>query len=218
MKSLEVFDRLLQHYGPQDWWPGESSLEIIVGAILTQNTAWKNVERAIENLRSANVLTVQAMRNLDHEELAELIRPAGYFNVKARRLRNFLEFLEEQYGSSLSDMFSTGLTQLRIELLGVNGIGPETADSILLDAGQLPSFVVDAYTGRVLKRHGWIHEDADYEAMKSLFERQLPRETALFNEFHALIVRLGKEHCQTRPQCDACPLADLLPLDGPRLK
>ena len=211
----EVYERLLAAFGPQRWWPGESPFEVLVGAVLVQNTAWMNVERAIANLREADVMEPKALYELGEAELAELIRPAGYFQVKARRLRNLLRLVVERYDGSLEAMFGTDLATLREELLGVSGIGPETADAILLYAGHLPSFVVDTYTHRVLARHGWIGYDADYHEIKDHFEASLPRDTALYNEYHALLVRLGKDYCRkTGPKCDACPLNDLLPPGG----
>lgn len=211
----ELFERLLAHYGPRAWWPGDTPLEIVVGAVLTQNTNWKNVERALSNLREADLLEFQALYALPVEELAELIRPAGYYQLKAGRLRRLLEFVAERYDGSLETMFSTNLDELREELLGVNGIGPETADSILLYAGGLPTFVVDAYTHRVMKRHGWIEFEADYHTLKEHFESSLERDPAVFNEFHALFVELGKEFCRKQPRCDGCPLREWLPEQGP---
>jgi endonuclease-3 related protein len=211
---LEIYEHLFAAYGPQHWWPGETPLEVLVGAVLTQNTAWKNVELAIANLREVGVLSPSALYALSPEELAELIRPAGYYRVKAARLRNLLRLVVEKYDGSLDAMFATGLEALREELLGVNGIGPETADAILLYAGNLPTFVIDAYTARVLKRHGWIEPEADYYAMKEHFESSLPRDVQLFNEYHALIVQVGKNHCGRTPKCAGCPLESLLPESG----
>lgn len=210
----DVFERLLASFGPQKWWPAKSPWEVIVGAVLTQNTAWSNVERAIENLREADLLSLERLARVRQEELEELIRPAGYFRIKARRLRNVIEFIQEHYGS-LDAMFATDQETLRIQLLTVSGIGPETADSILLYAGSMPSFVVDAYTARIWKRHGWIEPEADYHALKDFFESRLPSDATLFNEYHALIVSVGKHYCRTRPKCDGCPLQDLLPPQGP---
>ena len=199
----QVYQRLLQAFGPQHWWPGQSPFEVLVGAVLVQNTNWKNVERAIDNA-------------VPSEELEELIRPAGYFRVKARRLRSLLEFVATQYDGSLEAMFSAGLYTLREELLGVHGIGPETADSILLYAGELPTFVVDTYTHRVMARHGWIDFDADYHQIKEHFESSLEQDVALYNEYHALLVRLGKDYCRkTNPKCRQCPLREMLPEGGP---
>jgi endonuclease-3 related protein len=213
---LEVLERLFGRYGPQAWWPTQGGpFEVMVGAVLTQNTAWRNVERALENLRAESVLTPQGIQRLPQADLEELIRPAGYFRVKARRLRNLVDWVFARYDGSLAAMFATDIAELRADLLGVNGIGPETADSILLYAGNLPTFVVDVYTHRVWKRHGWIEPEADYHALKAHFEEGLPPDVARFNEYHALLVRVGKEHCGTRPRCEACPLADLLPEGGP---
>ena len=156
----DVFQRLYEAFGPQHWWPGESPLEVMVGAVLTQNTAWKNVARALDNLRDADLLSLEALHQLPQEELAEWIRPAGYYRLKARRLKNLLDFVVDEFDGSLDTMFQVELGALRERLLGVNGIGPETADSILLYAGQLPTFVVDNYTARVLKRHAWIEPEA----------------------------------------------------------
>jgi endonuclease-3 related protein len=212
---ISIYDRLLAAFGPQHWWPGEAPFEVIVGAVLVQNTAWKNVERAIANLREAGVMQPRSLYELDEKDLAELIRPAGYFQVKARRLRNLLKLIVEKYDGSLEAMFRVDRTILRRELLGVNGIGPETADAVLLYAGGVPTFVVDTYTHRILARHGWIGYDADYHQLQQHFEASLPQDTALYNEYHALLVRLGKEFCRkTAPKCDTCPLASMLPAGG----
>ena len=211
----QVYERLLAAYGPQHWWPGQTPFEVLVGAVLTQNTAWQNVKRAIDNLRREELLDPHALYELPVEELEEKIRPAGYFRVKARRLRNVLAFLVKRYRGSLRTMFRTNLAELREQLLAINGIGPETADSILLYAGGLPTFVVDTYTHRVFARHGWIELDADYYQIKDFFESGLPLDVPLFNEYHALLVRVGKEHCRKTPRCEDCPLAELLPPGGP---
>lgn len=211
----DVYERLLAAFGPQNWWPGDSPFEIVVGAVLVQNTAWRNVERAIENLRDAGMMQPQALYSLPEQELAELIRPAGYYQVKARRLRNLLQLIVERYDGSLEAMRSVDLATLREELLSVSGIGPETADAILIYALGKPTFVVDTYTHRVLARHGWIGYDAGYHEIKDHFESNLPADAALFNEYHALLVRLAKDYCRkTGPKCDACPLVDLLPPSG----
>jgi endonuclease-3 related protein len=211
----QVYERLLSAFGAQRWWPGDSPFEIMIGAVLVQNTAWKNVERAIANLRDTGLMEPHALYSVPPEELAEMIRPAGYFQVKTRRLRNLLTFVIEEYDGSLDAMFRTDLATLRNELLVINGIGPETADAILLYAGGLATFVVDTYTHRVLARHGWIGYDADYHAIKDYFEDALPLDANLYNEFHALLVRVGKEYCRrSLPKCDQCPLADLLPPGG----
>jgi endonuclease III related protein len=213
---MRVYRRLFDAFGPQHWWPGDTRFEMMVGAMLTQNTSWRNVERAIHNLREADLLEPRALYGVPQEELEDLIRPAGYFRVKAKRLRSLLEFLVEQYGGSLDAMFQTNLPDLREQLLGVHGIGPETADSILLYAGGLASFVVEAYTHRVFARHGWIGFDADYHQIQDYVHGQLPQDAPLYNEFHALLVRLGKDYChKTGPRCAECPLRELLPNGGP---
>jgi endonuclease-3 related protein len=203
----EYYSALLGAFGPQHWWPGETPFEVIVGAILTQNTSWSNVERAIANLRAARLLTPSAISRAPLNELEGLIRSSGYFRQKARKLKAFCAFLRREYGGSLKRMFATPTAALREKLLGVFGIGPETADSILLYAGQHGVFVVDAYTKRMLTRHGWVDEKAGYEEVRSMVERQLPGDVARFNEFHALIVNAGKQFCRPRePLCQRCPL------------
>jgi endonuclease-3 related protein len=211
----EVYRRLLAVYGPQDWWPGESPFEVVVGAILVQNTNWKNVERAIANLRERDLLEPHALFDVPLEELAELIRPAGYYRIKARRLHNLLRLVVEDYQGDLDAMFAVGTPALREQLLAVNGVGPETADSILLYAGDLPIFVIDTYTHRVMARHGWIEPEIDYHGLQEFFETNLAEDVKLYNEYHALLVRVGHRHCRKTPKCDGCPLAELLPEGGP---
>ena len=211
----DYYDALFAANGAQDWWPGRTPFEVIVGAILTQNTAWKNVERAITNLRREKLLTPHAIRGVALGRLARLIRSSGYFRQKAKKLKAFVEFLDREYAGSLSKMFRTQTAVLREQLLGVHGIGPETADSILLYAGSHPVFVVDGYTRRILERHGLIPSKTSYEELRQLFERSLPKDAALYNEFHALIVRTGKDFCRnTAPCCTECPLNTLLPESG----
>jgi len=209
----EIHDHLRRTYGPQHWWPGDSPFEVMVGAVLVQNTAWKNVEKAIANLKDQDLLEPEALYAVSAEELEELIRPAGYYRIKARRLRNLLDYVIQGHDGSLERMFDTGLSTLREELLEINGIGPETADSILLYAGGLPVFVVDTYTHRILARHGWIGFEADYFELQDHCQSSLPEDVPLFNEFHALLVRLGHHHCRKRPKCEGCPLRQWLP-DG----
>jgi endonuclease III related protein len=214
-KLLEAYERMLAAFGPQKWWPGESPFEIMVGAVLVQNTAWRNVERAIDNLREANVMQPHALYALPPVELAELIRPAGYYQVKAKRLRHMLKFVVEEFDGSLEAMFRTDLTTLREQLLAIHGIGPETADAILLYAGGMPTFVVDTYTHRILARHGWIEYEAGYHDIKEHFETALPADRTLYNEYHALLVRAGKDFCKrSGPKCESCPLAPMLPEGG----
>lgn len=206
-RLIFIYEHLYDHFGPQHWWPGETPFEISVGAILTQNTSWGNVSKAILNLKTKGMLEPLILYNLPHEAIAEAIRPAGYFNVKAQRLTAFVSFIIERFNGSLDDMFSIGLEDLRPMLLGIKGIGPETADSILLYAGGLPSFVVDAYTVRALLRHDLIDQDAGYEDVRSLFMDHLPLDVSLFNEYHALWVAVGKSYCKKgSPYCKVCPL------------
>jgi endonuclease-3 related protein len=213
---LQVYDHLLKTFGPQHWWPGDSGFEMIVGAMLTQNTNWKNVEKAIRNLRQADLMEPYALYNVPVEELEELLRPAGYFRIKARRLRSLLEFIIKRYDGSLTAMLQTDLETLRKELLAVNGIGPETADSILLYAGGLPVFVVDAYTHRIFARHGWIGFDADYHQIQDYVQSSLPEDVRIYNEYHALLVYAGKHFCnKSKPKCNECPLMEMLPEGGP---
>jgi endonuclease-3 related protein len=202
-----IYDALYGRFGPQHWWPGDTQFEVIVGAILTQNTAWTNVEKAIINLKKAGALnSPAAMKKLRVSQLAALIRPAGYYNIKAKRLRNFLDFLDRKYALSLRKLSRVDTGRLRHDLLGVNGIGPETADSILLYAFARPVFVIDAYTKRIFSRHGVFDEDLSYADARALFMQNLRRDSRSFNEYHALIVKLGKEFCRKRPKCAACPL------------
>ncbi|MBI4582174.1 MAG: endonuclease III domain-containing protein [Planctomycetes bacterium] len=200
------FDAMHDAYGPQHWWPARTPTEVIIGAVLTQNTAWRNVERAIDNLRRSKMLDWSRLRDVPIEQLAELIRPAGTYQVKARRLKSFIAWLWDRYDGDLERMFATSLPALREELLTISGIGRETADAILLYAGGLPTFVVDAYTARILHRHGLIDDSADYDEIKDAFESNLPADVPYFNEYHALLVQVGKQHCRPRPKCEGCPL------------
>lgn len=211
----QVYDRLLAAYGPQSWWPGETPLEVLVGAVLVQNTAWPNAARAIDRLREADKLDALRLHQTPLEELEQLIRPAGVFRVKARRLKNLVALVAERYGGSLERMLQEPLPELRAELLAVDGVGPETADAILLYAGEKATFVVDAYTRRVLTRHGWAAASATYDQLKTQFEEALPRDAQMFNEYHALLVEVGKRHCRRTPRCEGCPLVDMLPEGGP---
>ncbi len=207
LRVRRIFDALYRTYGPRHWWPGESATEIVIGAILTQNTNWKNVEKAIDSLKNHRLIDWKKLRTVTESDLAPLIRSAGYHNLKAKRLMNFVRWLWTHYDEDLENAAQVSTSQLRDELLSVNGIGPETADSILLYALGRPTFVVDAYTGRMARRHGLIARDHDYEQLKSLFESSLPPEQSLFNEYHALIVEVGKRHCGPKPKCEGCPLA-----------
>jgi len=212
---LEIYQRLYRFFGPQHWWPGETPFEVLVGAILVQNTAWSNVEKAICRLREEGLMCPKKLYALKDRELEEFIRPVGYYRIKARRLRNVLRYLVTKHNGSLEQMFSLPIDQLRCELLEINGVGPETADSIILYAGNLPTFVVDTYTLRVFSRHGWVEPEMDYHSLKEFFESQLERDAALYNEYHALLVRLGKDYCKKQPRCEGCPLESYLPEGGP---
>jgi len=205
-RLTEIYQLLFQRFGPQHWWPGQTQFEIITGAILTQNTNWGNVEKAIVNLRAAELLTPKKLHDIKVSSLAELIRPAGYYNIKAKRLKNFANWLFENYNGQLKELEKADTERLRTELLAVKGIGRETADSILLYALNRCVFVVDAYTARVVFRHELIGPGAGYEEIRELFESNLPGETKLFNEYHALLVRVGKEFCRPKARCSGCPL------------
>jgi endonuclease III related protein len=203
---LSAYRVLNEHFGDLHWWPGDSPLEIIVGAILTQNTAWRNVEQSIRALKGHQMLTVSRMLDVEDRVLAGCIRPSGYYNVKTARLKAFFSFLQKNYGGSLEEMFGEETWPLRRRLLSVHGIGEETADSILLYAGRKPVFVVDAYTRRILNRHGMIPEKANYSIIQALFMHHLPCDVSLWNQYHALIVETGKRFCRKNPLCHACPL------------
>ena len=205
----KLFQRLLQTYGPQHWWPGDTQFEIMVGAVLTQNTAWTNVEKAIDRLKTATVLDARCIANSPPDELAELIRPAGYFNVKARRLQSLCRFLLESGGIAALEKCSTEV--LRTQLLAVHGVGPETADDILLYAFERPVFVVDAYTRRLGERLQLLHGGEGYEQIRTAFETAFGPDTRTFNELHALIVHHAKYICRKRPLCGECSLADDCP-------
>jgi len=204
-----IYEQLFKVFGPRNWWPGDTPFEISIGAILTQNTAWTNVEKAIKNLKKDNLLDPKKLKNIPQDKLAELIRPAGYYHLKANRLKEFIEFLFSNYDGNLDKMFKRDMWELRGELLKVKGIGLETADSILLYAGNKPIFVVDAYTRRILIRHNLIDKKASYSQIQELFMNNLPQNIQLYNEFHALIVQLGKEICKSKYNCSLCPLKEL---------
>ncbi len=209
---VEYFKTALEKLGPQHWWPGETPFEVCVGAILTQNTNWTNVEKAITNLKARHLLEPKRLYAVPPVQLAQLIRPAGYFNIKTKRLRSFLKFLIDEYDGDLNRMFAERTESLRERLLSVKGIGPETCDSILLYAGNHPVFVVDAYTKRIFVRHQVISEEEDYHAIQDYFVRHLPTDRPLFNELHALIVNIGKNWCKSRePDCGHCPWRTFLP-------
>ena len=236
-----MYQTLSRQWGPQHWWPAHSRFEVIVGAFLTQNTSWSNVEIALRQLRLAKVLSVRGIRGIPLGKLETLVRASGYFRQKAQRLKNFVAFLDEKYGGSLAKMFACSTGELRDELLSLNGIGPETADSILLYAGQQPVFVIDAYTRRLAARHQIADETVPYDELRSLFERALARTSVplargdffpdgashrpsrmslakrsvaaqVYNDMHGFMVGVGKNYChKTNPDCQRCPLAELLP-------
>jgi endonuclease-3 related protein len=201
----QVYRRLLKEYGPQHWWPAEEPFEVIVGAILTQSTAWTNVEKALANLKASRKLSPEALCKLPLAELTGLIRPCGYYNVKARRLKAFVNFLEN-YDDDLDKLFQNSIDALRKKLLGINGIGEETADSIILYAGGKPVFVIDAYTRRIIDRMGLTPSAHNYAGYQTLFTKNLPTDTKMFNEYHALLVRHAKEVCRQHPLCERCCL------------
>ena len=205
----DVYDRLFDRYGPQHWWPGETPFEVIIGAILTQSTAWTNVEKAIANLKSAGALDPEFLHSISIDKLATLIRPSGYYNAKAAKLKTFVEWLTRDYGGSLDRLFELDTSDLRKELLSIHGIGPETADSILLYAAHRPIFVIDAYTKRIIGRLGLAPSSDSYEAFQQLFMDNLPQDEGMSNEYHALLVRHGKDVCRKTPKCDGCCLAGL---------
>ena len=208
----KIFDSLLAAYGTRHWWPGETPFEVMVGAVLTQNTSWRNVEKAISALKRQGAMNLPALAAMEEEELAEIIRSAGFYNVKARRLKNLIRFIGEKFNGKIESMAQEGLPGLRDLLLGINGLGPETADSILLYALQKPVFVVDAYTKRFLSNHGLYHKSTDYHEIQRYFQERLAPDTYLYNEFHALIVVLCQTYCRKQPLCDQCPLGP--DLDG----
>ncbi|HEX7288053.1 MAG TPA: endonuclease III domain-containing protein [Candidatus Angelobacter sp.] len=239
---LDYYRVLLRRYGPQNWWPAQSRFEVIVGAYLTQNTNWSNVERAMANLRRARVLSVKGIRELPLGRLQKLVRPSGYFRQKAIKLKTFIRFLDKKYSGSLDRMFAQTTEKLRAELLALNGVGPETADSILLYAGNHPVFVVDAYTRRIFERHGLVTAKTKYEEIRAPIEKAVggadpqslvtengsdPRHPVSrmsrmsrselaqhYNELHALIVRVGNQYCRKIAKCEECPLREFLPNDA----
>lgn len=206
-KLADIYDKLYAYFGPQYWWPAETAFEVIVGAILTQNTSWLNVEKAINNLKKQKLLNPVKLYKMPQSKLSKYIRPAGYYNIKAKRLKSFVSFLFNNYKGGLKEMFLQDTFTLRRQLLSVNGIGPETADSILLYALNKPVFVIDAYTKRIFFRHSLLDSDASYEQAQSVFMDNLKPDEKLFNEYHALLVKLAKEFClKNKPKCDTCPL------------
>ncbi len=204
-----IYHQLMARYGPQYWWPAQESFEVIVGAILTQSAAWGNVEKAITNLKSARALSPETLRQLSLSELAMLIHPCGYYNAKALKLKSFAHWLGEHYGDNLSHLFANKTDYLRQQLLSLHGIGPETADSIMLYAANKPVFVIDAYTRRIITRVGLAPDSNNYSVYQALFMDNLPADVRLFNEYHALLVRLAKNACRSRPLCQQCCLNNI---------
>ena len=202
---LQFYDQLHTQFGKQNWWPADTSFEVVIGAILTQNTNWKNVEKAIRNLRKHDLLNADALLHCSVQRIAEFIRPCGYYNLKTARLVNATEWWQNNIREIREKRI--GIDKLRKDLLTVKGIGQETADCILLYALDYPSFVVDAYTKRFLLMHKLISKSAGYHDIRLFFETNLPREINLYKEFHALIVALGKSNCKTKPLCGHCPLS-----------
>lgn len=205
----EIYHRLLDHYGPRRWWPAETPLEVVIGAILTQSTAWRNAARAIANLKAAGALSPPALRRLSQDEIATLIYPSGYYNAKALKLKSLVNWLGEHYQDDLDELFRNETSDLREQLLSIHGVGEETADSIILYAAGKPAFVIDAYTRHIINRIGLKPDDASYAAYQSLFTDNLPADTNLFNEYHALLVSLGKDACRRQPRCIGCCLRDI---------
>ena len=210
-----IYQLLYDRYGPQHWWPAESPLEMIVGAILTQSAAWTNVEKAIHNLKASADLSIEGLQCLPQGELARLIHPSGYYNVKARKIRVFVDWLAEEYGSDLDKLFALDTAQLRNELLSVHGVGEETADSIILYAARQPIFVIDAYSRRIIARLGLAPHEETYAAYQGLFMDNLPHDETLCNEYHALLVQHGKSVCRKKPLCADCCLSRLCPSTRP---
>ncbi|HEX2965526.1 MAG TPA: endonuclease III domain-containing protein [Syntrophorhabdaceae bacterium] len=207
-RLLSIFNALLEAFGPRHWWPGETRLEVIVGAVLTQNTSWKNVEKAIANLKSADAMDLRTLHEMQREKLAELIKPSGFYNVKSIRLKNTIDVIYNNHSADLRRLESMETELLRDALLSINGIGKETADSIALYAFNKPIFVIDAYTRRFVRNHGLYSGADNYDSVQLFFMQNLPSDTYLFNEFHALIVRLCQNYCRKTPLCEKCPLKE----------
>ena len=207
---LKMYKLMRAHFGYRNWWPGETSFEVCIGAILTQNTAWSNVKKAVENLKNGKLLSSRKIFNSSNKQLSFLIKPSGYFNQKARTLKAFCRFLIHNYNGSCSRMSKVETSELRNKLLSVKGIGPETADSILLYACNKPVFVIDAYTKRIFSRHGFFEENIRYDRAQFFFETNLKRDISFYNDYHAQIVETGKNYCRKKPGCEACPLKGLL--------
>jgi endonuclease-3 related protein len=206
---IDIFDALYSTFGPQHWWPAKSDFEVIVGAILTQSVSWVNVEKAIRNLKKESLLSIDAILEADEKSLAGLIKSTRFYNQKAAKLKNFCNYIKTRYTGDIYEMFKNDVLKIRQELLSIKGLGAETADSIILYAAKKPIFVVDSYTKRVFFRMGFFDDSIDYQSMQDFFMKHLPKDTKLYNEYHALIVKLGKDYCLSRqPKCEVCPLND----------
>jgi endonuclease III related protein len=208
-KLLDLFRLMTAYYGPLNWWPAETAYEVCIGAILTQNTAWTNVEKAISALKGAEVLTQESLVRIDRNVLADLIRPSGFFNIKSERIKSFVQWLDSRFNGSLDEMFAGDWLELRSELLKVKGIGPETCDAILLYAGRKPSFVVDSYTKRLFHRLGLLDGKEGYEVTRTIFMKSLPMDVKVYNEYHAVIVEHCKRFCRKKPGCSTCFLRSI---------
>jgi len=206
---FKIYQKLYDYYGKQHWWPADSKFEIMIGAILTQNTSWRNVEKAIENLKQKNLINPKKLSKLSISELSNLIRPSGFYNIKAKRLRSFLNFINTKYSGSIEKMRQEKVSILRAQLLSVSGIDEETADSILLYGLDKPIFMIDAYTRRIFSRHGYFDAKVRYPSIQKFFMDNLPKKTKIYNEYHALLVKLAKDFCQTKPKCQRCPIKAL---------
>jgi len=207
-RLLWIFNTLLHSFVKRHWWPGETALEIIIGAVLTQNTSWKNVEKAIENLKRHDAVNVDRLYSMDKTELARIILPSGFYNIKSNRLKNLIDVIYNEYDSNISNLYSINVWHTREKLLAIKGIGKETADSIILYALNKPIFVIDAYTKRFLQNHRLYNGESDYDSLQRFFMENLPADTYLFNEFHALIVYLCQNFCKKIPVCEGCPLRE----------
>ncbi len=205
-RLLNIFNVLLRSFGKRNWWPGETALEIIVGAVLTQNTSWKNVEKAIDNLKHHNALDIDILYQMDRKTLASMVKSSGFYNIKSYRLKNIIKVIHDKYASDICNLKALNISEIRNRLLEINGVGKETADSIILYAFDKPIFVVDVYTKRFLRNHRLYDGQFDYDSVQEFFMKNLPHDTYLFNEFHALIVYLCQNFCKQDPVCSACPL------------
>ncbi len=213
-KLFDIFQLMSAYYGPLNWWPAETAYEVCIGAILTQNTAWINVEKAISALKSAEMLTQERLIQIEQNELAGLIRPSGFFNIKSVRIKSFVQWLDKRFDGSLEKMFAGDWLELRSELLKVKGVGPETCDAILLYAGHKPSFVVDSYTKRLFHRLGLLDGKECYEEIRIIFMNSLPADVQVYNEYHAVIVEHCKRFCRKKPACSDCPLKSVCGFAG----